>query len=452
MSGTVGWLRGFGAIAVGLAALLTLLIMTAAGDDAGPGLTGVNPAAVPELAKQMLPVIDDVVRNQCPELPPVWVVAEVMAESGWNPHAWSFDSNGGAAGLYQINQRNWVVAGGRPWATSPPPASSDIYQPETQLRVTVPWVCANLRAVTGHLKATGKPTSPLDAMLVCHIAGCGRVTGSTTGIPRPGEAGCGGDCVDLINRYVNRIHQFVAQFSTPAQPPPPLAPPAPGPAPAPAPAPVAPDPRAEAAVSGPGGVRAAAGPGGVEAARVAPAAIGVPGGPGVLGGAVTVGGITTSALPPAPVAFLGPKTGCSQPDPTTSGCLTAATRYGLDAEVAAFGDFRAGPAVSRAGCWDAHAWNPGSDHAKGRACDLFPGAPGVFAQGPPLAQGWRVANWFRTNAAALHVSYVIWQGRYWDPSTGDQGGWGERYDGGGVYNVRDATGGHYDHVHVSFAE
>ncbi|HWN34895.1 MAG TPA: transglycosylase SLT domain-containing protein, partial [Pseudonocardia sp.] len=131
MCRSAGWMRGLGAIAVGMAALLTLLIMTAAGDDAGPGLTGVDAGTIPALAQQMLPVIDDVVSHQCPELPPVWVVAEVMAESGWNPHAWSYDGNGGAAGLYQINQRNWVVAGGQPWASSPPPASSDIYQPET---------------------------------------------------------------------------------------------------------------------------------------------------------------------------------------------------------------------------------------------------------------------------------------------------------------------------------
>jgi hypothetical protein len=200
-------------VALGTAALLMLLVVVAAGDDAGSGRpSGVDPARVPPLARQMLPVIDDVVRRQCPELPAVWVVAEVMAESSWNPHAWSEDSNGGAAGLYQINQRNWVAAGGRPWASSPPPTSADIYRPETQLRVTIPWVCTNLRAVAGHLRATGKPTAPLDAMLVCHIAGCGRVTGSTTGVPTAGEAGCGGTCVGLIRRYLDHIHRYVDRF------------------------------------------------------------------------------------------------------------------------------------------------------------------------------------------------------------------------------------------------
>jgi len=35
---------------------------------------------------------------------------------------------------------------------------------------------------------------------------------------------------------------------------------------------------------------------------------------------------------------------------------------------------------------------------------------------------------------------------------GDRDGWGTRYSGAGIYDVRTATGGHYDHVHVSFRE
>ncbi|MBO0848422.1 MAG: lytic transglycosylase domain-containing protein [Pseudonocardia sp.] len=415
------WYRGFGAIAAAVVALLVLLVIVAAQDDSGPGLTGVDPTKVPALARQMLPVIDDVVSEQCPELPPVWVVAEVMAESSWNPKAHSNDSNGGASGLLQINDRNWAAAGGRP-------GSGDIFVPETHLRIGIPWVCANLRAVTGYLKTTGKPTAPLDAMLVCHIAGCGRVTGSATGVPRPGEAGCGATCVGLIDRYLANIHRYVHQFSAPVG-----VPGGPGPPPSPPP-----PPQAVLAANDLG------------AGRARPAAVGVQGG---LGGTVTVGGITTAALPPAPVAFSGPKTGCTEPDPTTTGCLTAATRYGYQARVTAFGDNGAGPhAIVRASCWDRHAWNPRSDHAKGRACDLFPGAAGTFATGAALEQGWRVANWYRANAAGLHVAYLIWQGRYWDPRSKDQDGWGERYDGAGIYNVKDPTGGHFDHVHVSFVD
>ncbi len=120
---------------------------------------------------------------------------------------------------------------------------------------------------------------------------------------------------------------------------------------------------------------------------------------------------------------------------------------------AAFGGWTDGPLIHSAGCWDEHAWNPRSDHSRGRACDLFPTKPGTFPKGAELDAGWRVAGWLRDNAEALQVRYLIWQGRYWDPDVEDQDdGWGRRYTGGGVYDVRDATGGHFDHVHISFRE
>lgn len=446
------WVRMLSAVAAaGMAALLVLLVVSAAGDDDadGPELSGVDLTKVPKLAQQMLPVINDVLDRQCPELPAVWVVAEVQAESGWNPKAHSADSNGGASGLYQMNDRNWAVAGGRP---------GEITVAETHLRVGIPWVCTNLRAVTGHLAATHKPTEPLDAMLVCHIAGCGRVTGSATGVPKVGEAGCGSLCVSLINRYIANVHRYVAQFSTPPAAPPRVpAPPRPDDVLA-----AGPDTVQQAAVTAqpavagrPAAGQPAAGQPDARAvsaqqAAVAQAAIGAG------GRTMTLGGITSS-LPLSPAPFTGAKTGCTRPDPTSRGCLTATTVYGLESAVDAFGDFHAGPTLRSAGCWDAHAWNPTSDHAKGRACDLFPGAPGKFAQGDALIEGWRVANWYRANATALHIKYLIWQGRYWQAGsrtgTGDVGGgWGQRYDGGGVYNTRSATGGHYDHVHVSYQD
>jgi hypothetical protein len=140
------------------------------------------------------------------------------------------------------------------------------------------------------------------------------------------------------------------------------------------------------------------------------------------------------------------------PDPTGGRCVTGATRHGFEEVAAAFEGWKDGPAIRSAGCWDRHAWNPRSDHPQGRACDLFATRPGRYADGAELADGWRVARWFRGHAGPLQVKYVIWQGRYWDPRVADQDGWGRRYSGGGVYDVRNATGGHYDHVHVSFRE
>jgi hypothetical protein len=154
----------------------------------------------------------------------------------------------------------------------------------------------------------------------------------------------------------------------------------------------------------------------------------------------------------APAPRTGGASGCRTPDPTGGGgCVTDATRHGLAAVQAAFGPLAAGPTIRSASCWDEHAWNPTSDHPRGRACDLFPGTAGAFPDEAEQAAGWRVAEYLRTHAAALDVAYLIWQGRYWDPSVADAGGWGKPYSSG-VYDTADVTGGHYDHVHVSFAE
>lgn len=160
------------------------------------------------------------------------------------------------------------------------------------------------------------------------------------------------------------------------------------------------------------------------------------------------------AASPQPLApWRGGATACTQPDPTGgSGCVTGATRHAVAALQAAFGPLANGPVVRSAGCWDAHAWNPSSDHPKGRACDFFPGQAGSAGTDDEVAAGWRVARFFRENAGTLAVSYVIWQGRFWSPATGDQGGWGEPYTGGGIYDVSDVTGGHFDHIHVSFSQ
>lgn len=162
----------------------------------------------------------------------------------------------------------------------------------------------------------------------------------------------------------------------------------------------------------------------------------------------------TPATTTGPVApFTGGPTGCVVPDPTTTGCVTAATAHALAEIDRAFGSYRQGPTILSAGCWDAHAWNPTSDHPKGRACDLFIGKAGTFPAGAALDHGWALANWLRDNATALRVRYVIWQGRIWQADTNrDTGGWGTKYSGGGIYDPTDATGGHYDHVHVSFTQ
>lgn len=327
-------------------------------------------AVLPELARESLAMLEAARGKHCPEMPLVWLVAQIQAESSWNPRAFS---NAGAAGLLQLMPATWSEAGGiDTWSVDTRPSSDHpVWSPPEHVEVALPWMCANLRTISGHLADTSKPTSPLDALAVCHVAGCSRVTESVSGIPDAGEAGCDATCASTVRAYVDAIHGWVDVFSRP-----------------------------------------------------------VPGG-------LTAGG--GEAIP-----WAGGGGGCTVPDPTgTGGCVTPATAWLLGQVEAAF------PAVP-VSCWDAHPWNPTSDHPRGRGCDYTIGSLGRFPGPQDTAFGWSMAEWLRTNADALRVSYVIWQGRIWSPGRADEG-W-RAYTGGGVYDPSDPTGGHYDHIHVSVAQ
>lgn len=95
-------------------------------------------------------------------------------------------------------------------------------------------------------------------------------------------------------------------------------------------------------------------------------------------------------------------------------------------------------------CWDAHVWNPTSDHPRGKACDIMVGTD-ARKSSPARARGDQIANWSVKTAGQTGVRYVIWYGKIWSARRGT---W-IPYNGGGVYSPTDATGGHYDHVHVS---
>jgi hypothetical protein len=158
-----------------------------------------------------------------------------------------------------------------------------------------------------------------------------------------------------------------------------------------------------------------------------------------------------NCTPGSVTPFDGGGTGCVEDDPTTNGCITSTTLYAVTQAASAFGGLRKGPVIRSAGCHAQRPANPTSDHPLGKGCDFFPGEGGRFARGVEVENGWRAAEWFRTNAEALQVDYIIWQGRIWSPGSADQGGWGRAYTGGGVYDPGNAVGGHYDHLHVSFA-
>ena len=339
--------------------------LSADADQAAPAT--VSTAALPALARDLLPDVEAIRAADCPQLPLVWLLAEVQAESGWDPHAYS---SAGAAGLLQMRPASWTQATGQNgWDPAVGPAvSHPVFDPRRHLAAAVPWMCGHLRAMADYLQHNPKPVSPLDALAVCHIAGCSRVTGSATGIPSAGEAGCGADCARQVRSYLDTIHRWVEQYARP-------------------------DPTRGSGVA------------------------------------------ATAA------AYVGANIGCVVPDPTgTGGCITEATAWMLAQAQAAF------PATP-ATCWDAHPWNPTSDHPQGKACDFTFGRIGSFPGPADTARGWSMAQWLRGNAGPLHVSYLIWQGRIWSAQRADQG-W-RAYTGGGVYDPTDPTGGHYDHVHVS---
>lgn len=131
---------------------------------------------------------------------------------------------------------------------------------------------------------------------------------------------------------------------------------------------------------------------------------------------------------------------CSvRPDPTTGrGCLTPRT-LNIATQLMAQG--------WRISCWDAHAWNPDSDHPRGKACDVFPGRGGVLPDAAEKAQGDALAASLQAGAAQTGVSYLIWYGQQWSVARADEG-W-RPYGGGGVYDPSSITGGHFDHVHIS---
>ncbi len=172
-----------------------------------------------------------------------------------------------------------------------------------------------------------------------------------------------------------------------------------------------------------------------------------------LGGQVAIPAVAAVAAPAAAatdtalVSTVGaPSPAVAGPmvaDPTSKGQITTVTAHGL-AEIRA----KFGPVLRSEACWDPHAWNPTSDHPLGKACDVFVSPAGKFAavaDPAGLEHGNQLVAWLRQYAGPLQVAYVIWQGRIWSPRQGDR-----PYNGGGVYDPTDPTGGHFDHIHISF--
>ncbi|GAA2892354.1 hypothetical protein Acy02nite_63300 [Actinoplanes cyaneus] len=124
--------------------------------------------------------------------------------------------------------------------------------------------------------------------------------------------------------------------------------------------------------------------------------------------------------------------GCTEDDPTTTGCITPrllfamkqAQKDGFTRYVACFRHQNSG------------------EHPKGRACDFAADKDGFggVATGSSKTYGTNLANYFIHNSDKLGVLYVIWFKRIWLPSSG----W-KSYSGAGGTPSTD----HTNHVHLS---
>ncbi|MEU5871340.1 hypothetical protein AB0A73_07210 [Glycomyces sp. NPDC047369] len=125
--------------------------------------------------------------------------------------------------------------------------------------------------------------------------------------------------------------------------------------------------------------------------------------------------------------------GCTEDDPTTSGCLTPRTlNMYYETKDAGFDHY-----VS---CYRSGG---SGEHPLGRACDWAANSSGFQdedASGSDKDYGDRLAAWYVNNASNLGVEYVIWYRQFWSPGSG----WRS-------YSGQDGTpaGDHTNHVHVS---
>ena len=83
-----------------------------------------------------------------------------------------------------------------------------------------------------------------------------------------------------------------------------------------------------------------------------------------------------------------------------------------------------------------------SDHCTGLAVDFMIPKWNTRAGN---AYGWRVAHWVQAHAKELHVKYIIWDVKKWNPSAGQR--WRPYRH---PYGNSNPTLAHKNHVHVSF--
>ena len=77
------------------------------------------------------------------------------------------------------------------------------------------------------------------------------------------------------------------------------------------------------------------------------------------------------------------------------------------------------------------------DHPAGRAVDVM-----IPSYKTNSALGWEIAKYYRANAKAYNINYIIFGQKIWNIAR-DSEGWRSMADRGGD------TANHYDHVHIN---
>lgn len=206
------------AVVVAVAAIVVPIAASGGSEAAGPSQALSPGGDVPDLAVQVWPALTGTVGEQCPEMDVAWLGALVEVESSWDPQASHPETH--ASGLTQAMHATWVDAasgeravGGWPDADGPPAEEWPGWDAQTHLEVMVPWICSNLRHAAEVIEARGLDLDPHTGAAVCHIAGCSRLQESASGIPQPGEAGCGADCSATVQDYVARIESARSDYT-----------------------------------------------------------------------------------------------------------------------------------------------------------------------------------------------------------------------------------------------
>lgn len=85
------------------------------------------------------------------------------------------------------------------------------------------------------------------------------------------------------------------------------------------------------------------------------------------------------------------------------------------------------------------------DHGSGRAVDVM--IPN-YVSPAGITLGTDIAEWARTNATALGVTYIIWREHLWSTARADEG-WRRCGQTASCYTGPDPSAAHLDHVHIS---